>query len=897
MTSTSPFAAFIEGAAQGFQFTQGLKDKARARAREDERFQWEREDYAWTKEERERLRAEGIEDRGWTRESRARQREVWGQDDQDRTTRRAAESEERNWTGRVRDRTETLWGREDEKYQFEKQERDMLSGLFSDEAPQPSGEIEPRAPTDQAPTDRPSIGTDVAAPRPDAPGATAVAPKADVTPAAPPASSPPARMAPPEAPKLDIGTLAGDPAPRSAVYDTPPAAPPPAAPPTATPPTAPVAAPNAAPPVAQAPVALPTYDPAPSVMPMSPAQGAAPSMAPGILDTQPPQGASQSAPLTRKAPPLPASSTVRPAPVVADKSSRENRNTFAAREAGANDRLTGLAADADRANASMQVGIDPISGETLTDDGRAEAEAYVRNVQRRIGAVQRPEPPQPAAPQQERAIGPYQRRAMSAGVEDLSNAEQADIAAAALEMKHNPFTNQPLTPQDERDYYQAVDVVEEQLRRAEMAAASESPSQPPSPTPEASAFPLTRTERVPQANYQIPNAPSRPDATPARVAPGILPDAAPSGAVPQAQKQTPPSPAVERFGPDVTPGVSAVMSMPQMRPPSADPVPAAPRPSGPISRVAAAAPPARPQAPGILPQKDTTWSAPPRPAPSIGLPSSNPAAVEAAPAAQATAAVAPTQQTPEGTPEESVEAVRAAAVSAGGPGAGASPQQQDRMAAAFVEDYTTRRARKIISFYEARGQFEKANAFRGFLKDKQVREGMGHWSKAIIAASNGDEREFVEQISRAYNTKGYYDDGYSIDPDGTGFARDANGEIIPGSAKITFVNDRTGESFTQQVDGQGDLYRLGIDHLSVEQVFERGWAEYKTGREAALEREPSAKEITDAIKVLSEGAVSGSNSNFNSLSPSEKRAQAIELLTGRNAAPGISDVPLYGAKQ
>lgn len=276
------------------------------------------------------------------------------------------------------------------------------------------------------------------------------------------------------------------------------------------------------------------------------------------------------------------------------------------------------------------------------------------------------------------------------------------------------------------------------------------------------------------------------------------------------------------------------------------------------------------------------------------------------PAVQGPAAsehVAPQQATPTGTPEVSVDSAKGAMTEVGLDGERPTRQQEERVVKAFQDDYQNRRSRDIIRFYLQNGEIEKATAFREFVKQDATRKAMGHWSRAIMAATYNDEKEFVSQLAQAYNTDGYFDDGYSIDPEATGFMRDPSGKVIPGSAQITFTNDRTGESFTQTVEGEGDLYRLGINHLSAEETFERGWEEYQQGRDDRKDAQPKDSDVLKAIELLSgNGEIQPSEEQkaFAELPPSEQFSIAREMLMNerggqrRRAPPAPGNVPVYG---
>ncbi|WP_238368292.1 hypothetical protein [Mesobacterium pallidum] len=353
------------------------------------------------------------------------------------------------------------------------------------------------------------------------------------------------------------------------------------------------------------------------------------------------------------------------------------------------------------------------------------------------------------------------------------------------------------------------------------------------------------------------------------------------------------------------PGI--VMEMPPQPPTGPDAAPVAPAIPGALATPSA---PADTYAPQQSPAQTAMPAAPaptapnsaPTPAPGAA-PGANPAitAPAGAPAAPTTAPAAPSAPSTDAAPSPTraaAAAVQTAAASIGIDPTTPAAAKDSRMISAFQDDYTQRVAPKIVNAYIKAGQPEKAKAFVDFLKDRNVKTAQGHWSRAVLAATRGDEKGFVDGIAAAYNTKGFFDDGYRIVPEESGFMRE-NGALVQGKARITFENEATGEKFTQVVEGQDDLYRLGIEHLSAEAAFERRWAAFEQGRATALDKEPSEKEITDYIKVFSDPTTG--DPNFRLLSPGQQRQYVLEMVRRGRAsggAPGIdpASVPIYGER-
>lgn len=474
--------------------------------------------------------------------------------------------------------------------------------------------------------------------------------------------------------------------------------------------------------------------------------------------------------------------------------------------------------------------LEPVAGQTPPRPHRVRPNPPATGRPGRVSPQEFGAPPSDALPYVDAsAPGRFEAMARRAGATGtiLENAQQADMAEAALASGIDPSTGRPFAPGDRQAMTEVLQEVERQLTGI---GAAPPPAQP-NATGGLAAQAFTEDNRARQIGIMAPDA--------APMAPGAVP--------PPTASPVPPAGFERRGRPDDYPrGARRAGDDLAARPPAQQP----------------------------------------------------------APAQDAAATVAPPQQTPTGTPEASVEAARDAVASVGMNigvnGVQPTPQQQAKVVERFQKDYSTNRVNDVLRFYLRNGEIEKAKAFREFIGEESTKKAMGHWSKAIMAATFGDEREFINQIAEAYNTQGYYDDGYTIDPRASGFVRDPSGALVPGSARITFVNDATGERFEQVIQGEEDLYRLGISHLSGEEVFERGWEQYLAGR-AAQEKNaspPSNRDLLDAIKYLGDPLVNPDAAEYNALSPAERRRLAIELITGVTSSPGVApaDIPVYGER-
>ena len=125
---------------------------------------------------------------------------------------------------------------------------------------------------------------------------------------------------------------------------------------------------------------------------------------------------------------------------------------------------------------------------------------------------------------------------------------------------------------------------------------------------------------------------------------------------------------------------------------------------------------------------------------------------------------------------------------------------------------------------------EKAETWMRWNEEKQVRQGQKYWSQAIGRANAGDFDGFGKYLVKAYNTRGYFDDGTEVKDWKT--IKDDKGNIT--GAQLTFKGP-DGKEFTQVVNGMEDAYRLGAFMLSPENVFNTGWSEIQAAKKAQLD--------------------------------------------------------------
>lgn len=125
---------------------------------------------------------------------------------------------------------------------------------------------------------------------------------------------------------------------------------------------------------------------------------------------------------------------------------------------------------------------------------------------------------------------------------------------------------------------------------------------------------------------------------------------------------------------------------------------------------------------------------------------------------------------------------------------------------------------------------EKAEAWRAWNEAKEVKRGQKHWAQAVMKANMGDFDGFGQELVKAYNARGYFEDGTEVKDWKT--IKDDKGNIT--GAQLTFKGP-DGKEYSQVINGMEDAYRMGAFMLSPENVFNTGWAEIQAAKKAQLD--------------------------------------------------------------
>lgn len=208
-------------------------------------------------------------------------------------------------------------------------------------------------------------------------------------------------------------------------------------------------------------------------------------------------------------------------------------------------------------------------------------------------------------------------------------------------------------------------------------------------------------------------------------------------------------------------------------------------------------------------------------------------------------------------------------------------QQRTRVADTFREHYHSQVIpRQVEALYRA-GEIEAAEQLQTWLEDERSQSLQKAYTDAVAAAALGDERGFFDNIGKVYNS---FDNGYRFIADESDLYKNEAGQTI---AKVTLENTATGERFTQEYEGGEELIQQVLTQMDPISVFEqlKGQAE----AEAAAAAEQRDWEIGLVRKRIEAGIESGAdratvvkevmtelmkNPSFAQKSPEE---QAIEM--------------------
>jgi hypothetical protein len=180
------------------------------------------------------------------------------------------------------------------------------------------------------------------------------------------------------------------------------------------------------------------------------------------------------------------------------------------------------------------------------------------------------------------------------------------------------------------------------------------------------------------------------------------------------------------------------------------------------------------------------------------------------------------------------------------PGKPMTEGQRNEMADSYMESYRKNGAPLVMRELVRQGRIEEAEKFDQFIRSQQAQEGMDHWMRGVVAAQAGDIDTAADSLMDAYNSSGYFADGYEIDKQNTSLIKDESGEVV--GINLSVRNIATGEVINQ-TDTITGFMEKAIWMTSPEKAFEAAMEAQAKMQAAMIEAEKDRqKAATDVIK-------------------------------------------------
>lgn len=202
----------------------------------------------------------------------------------------------------------------------------------------------------------------------------------------------------------------------------------------------------------------------------------------------------------------------------------------------------------------------------------------------------------------------------------------------------------------------------------------------------------------------------------------------------------------------------------------------------------------------------------------------------------------------------------------------------------FMTNYLKVGAPLVVEHYLSTGDTASAMEFQKFIDAESTKAGMEAWGKGTIAARMGDAEGAMEYFTEAFNMEGYFEDGYEVVPEQSGFTKGPDGSTT--GAYISVRSQETGAIEKIEFDDLEEFMEFGTLALSPEAVFE----EYKAQAAAAIEVQKGELEHQRALEL--EGAKAGFRAEADKKTPREQLDAEMQRLTDADVyGDGFTKLP------
>ncbi|ASV45030.1 hypothetical protein SopranoGao_7 [Klebsiella phage SopranoGao] len=191
--------------------------------------------------------------------------------------------------------------------------------------------------------------------------------------------------------------------------------------------------------------------------------------------------------------------------------------------------------------------------------------------------------------------------------------------------------------------------------------------------------------------------------------------------------------------------------------------------------------------------------------------------------------------------QQDQQAIRQIGVDAGKAMAGTDGTIES-MAKVYNEQFVP----KYYQQYLQNGDVEKANAFRTYMQNENVQQGLKYGSSFMRAVQLGDAEGAMGSMVKLFNQPGYFENGWSAV--NAKLTRDKDGNAA--GMDITLKNDATGETTTHTFKTLEDAYRTVMPFTDPKNVFDYATQQIAASTKAKAEMQKEERGFQrDMVKL------------------------------------------------
>ena len=218
-----------------------------------------------------------------------------------------------------------------------------------------------------------------------------------------------------------------------------------------------------------------------------------------------------------------------------------------------------------------------------------------------------------------------------------------------------------------------------------------------------------------------------------------------------------------------------------------------------------------------------------------------------------------------------------------GQDAGKAMAATDGSMDSMVKVYNEQFVPKYYQQYLQNGDVEKANAFRTYMQNENVQQGLKYGSSFMRAVQLGDAEGAMGSMVKLFNQPGYFENGWSAV--NAKLTRDKDGNAA--GMDITLKNDATGETTTHSFKTLEDAYRTVMPFTDPKNVFDYATQQIaaSTKAKAEMQKEDRAWNRDLTKMQIQQGNTLESQANQSQL----RRAEEAEKNRNGGSSKVVTD--------